>query len=81
MHTGTSILQIRNRRVGELVAWAAALRQSAKTDAALEHERERLEAGLPLVERLRPSQARFAARPSTALEADEALHDELSGEP
>jgi antitoxin VapB len=78
------ILQIRNRRVSELATRVAFLRQSTKTDAvlaALEHELDRLEAGMSLAERLKPLQARFAARPPTGLKADKAFYDDLSGDP
>ena len=83
MTTGGAILQIRNRRVSELAARLAAIRHSTKTEAvrvALEHELERAEAGMTLAERLKPLQARFAARPSTGLKADKAFFDDLSGD-
>ena len=81
MTSEAPILQIRNRRVSELAARLAAIRQSTKTEAvltALEHELERLEAGKSLAERLKPLQARFAALPPTGLKADKAFYDDLS---
>jgi antitoxin VapB len=49
---------------------------------AVEHEYERERARVPLIERLRPIQQRFAAisRPGGA-PADKAFFDTLSGEP
>jgi len=84
MAADPAILQIRNRRVRELVTRVAALRQTSKTDAvrlALQHELERLEADMSLAERLKPLQARFAAKASTGLKADKAFYEDLSGDP
>jgi antitoxin VapB len=84
MATDTAILQIRNRRVSDLARRLASLRQSTKTEAvriALEHELERLEARKSLAEKLRPLQARFAARAPTGLQADKEFFDDLSGDP
>jgi len=39
-----------------------------------------LEAGKTLAERLKPLQARFAARPLTGLKADKAFYDDLSSD-
>jgi antitoxin VapB len=81
MTSGSPILQIRNRRVSELAARLAAMKQSTKTEAvltALEHDLERMEAGKSLAQRLKPLQAQFAALPPTELKADKAFYDDLS---
>jgi len=46
-----------------------------------EAELHRLDAAVPLRERLRPLQDRVLSRPATGLEADKAFYDELSGDP
>jgi len=59
-------------------------RRSGLTDAvkrALENELRRLDAALPLRDRLRPIQNRVLARPPTGQEADKAFYDALSGDP
>ena len=83
MKSGAAILQIRSTRVRELATRLAAIRRSTKTEAvltALEHELERVEASKTLAERLKPIQARVAARPLTGLKADKAFYDDLSGD-
>ncbi len=76
-------LNIRNEDVNRLAETLAERLRVTKTDAvrhALESEIRRLDAAVPLRERLRPLQARIAARPATGLEADKAFYDSLSGE-
>jgi antitoxin VapB len=49
---------------------------------AVEHEYEREQAAIPLIERLKPIQDRFAALAKAGgLPADKAFFDELSGDP
>jgi antitoxin VapB len=77
-------LNIRSDEVNRLAEELAARKRLNKTEAvklALENELRRLDAAVPLRERLRPLQARVLARPDTGLEADKAFYDELSGEP
>jgi hypothetical protein len=55
-----------------------------KTEAvkmALRNELDRLNAVLPLRERLRVLQERVMARPATGLQADKTFYDALSGDP
>ena len=83
MKTVSSMLQIRNRRVVELVAKLAAVCHSTKTDAvltALENELARIEREKSLAERIKPIQERIAAVPLTGLEADKDFFDDLSGD-
>ena len=47
---------------------------------ACEHEIERERRKVPLWERLQPLQDKVAAAPDTALKADKAFFDELSGD-
>ena len=80
---GAHLLQIRNRRVGELAAKLASIRRTTKTEAvlrALENEIARAERAIPLADRLKPIQERIARRPATGLEADKAFFDDLSGQ-
>lgn len=77
-------LNIRNEAVNRLADTLAARQRVSKTDAvkmALENELRRLDAAVPLRDRLRPLQERVLCRPATGLEADKAFYDELSGEP
>ena len=77
-------LNIRSETVNQLAAKLAARARMNKTDAvriALENELQRLDAAVPLRERLRPLQKRVLSRPATGLEADKAFYDELSGDP
>ena len=77
-------LNIRSEEVNRLAETLAARKHINKTDAvkqALKNELRRLDQALPLRERLRPLQDRVMARPATALEADKAFYDDLSGEP
>ena len=83
MKTVSSMLQIRNRRVVELVAKLTAVCHSTKTDAvltALENELARIELEKSLAERIKPIQERIAAVPLTGLEADKDFFDDLSGD-
>ena len=48
---------------------------------ALENELQRRNGRPSLIERLKPIQDAFAARPATGLKADKAFFDELNGEP
>lgn len=76
-------LNIGNEAVNRLADMLAARRRVAKTDAvkmALENELRRLDAAVPLRDRLRPLQERVLRRPATWLAADKAFYDELSGE-
>ena len=76
-------LNIRNEDVNRLAETLASRLRVTKTDAvkhALENEIRRLDAAVPLRERLRPLQARIAARPATGLEADKAFYDSLSSD-
>jgi len=80
---GIMPLNIRSEEVNRLAEKLAARTHTNKTEAvklALENELRRLEAAVPLRERLRPLQDRILARPATGLEADKAFDDELSGE-
>jgi len=75
-------LNIRSETVNQLAEKLAARARMNKTDAvrmALENELQRLDAAVPLRERLRPLQERVLSRPATGLEADKAFYDELSG--
>lgn len=77
-------LNIRSDAVNALAETLVVRTHLTKTDAvkqALENELCRLDAALPLRERLRPIQQRIKARPATGQEADKAFHDTLSGEP
>ncbi len=76
-------LNIRSEEVNRLAETLAARRHTNKTAAvklALENELRRIDAALPLRERLRPIQDRVLARPATGLAADKAFYDALSGE-
>ena len=71
---------MRSEEVNVLAERVAARTHLSKTEAvrrALESELRRLDAELPLRERLRPIQARVAARPPTGLAADRAFYDDL----
>jgi len=75
-------LNIRSEEVNQLAEKLAARKHMSKTEAvksALENELRRLDAALPLRERLRPLQDRVLARPATGQEADKAFYDDLSG--
>ena len=77
-------LNVRSEAVNQLAERLAARMHVNKTDAvrtALENELHRLDAAVPLRDRLRPLQQRVLSRPPTGLEADKAFYDELSGEP
>lgn len=76
-------LNIRSEQVNQLAETLAERTQLSKTDAvktALENELRRLDAKMPLRERLRPLQARVLARPATGHEADKTFYDELGGQ-
>ncbi|MEO8714391.1 MAG: type II toxin-antitoxin system VapB family antitoxin [Acetobacteraceae bacterium] len=76
-------LNIRSDEVNRLAETLAARKRLSKTDAvklALENELRRIEAAVPLKERLRPLRDRVLARPATGLAADKAFYDELSDE-
>jgi antitoxin VapB len=78
------MLQIRNRRIDELVNRLATLRRVSKTEIvldALEREWARVENETSLEERLRPLQDFVASHPKTGLVADKAFFDKLSGDP
>ena len=78
------MLQIRNRRVDELVNRLASLRGGSKTEIvldALEREWARVGQDSALEERLRPLQDFVASHAKTGLDADKAFFDELSGDP
>jgi antitoxin VapB len=63
------------------VATRVRLNKTEAVKQALEHELQRLDAQMPLRERLKPLQDRVLARPPTGQDADKAFYDELSGEP
>jgi len=76
-------LNIRSETVNQLAEKLAARARMNKTEAvrmALENELHRLDAAVPLRERLRPLQDRVLSRPATGLEADKAFYDQLSGD-
>lgn len=76
-------LNIRSEAVNELAEKLAVRQRVSKTDAvriALENELRRLDAALPLRERLRPLQKRVLSRPETGLEADKAFYDAINEE-
>ena len=76
-------LNIRDETVNQLAERLAARQRLSKTGAvkqALQNELRRLDAILPLRERLRPLQDRVLARPATGMEADKAFYDALSDE-
>jgi len=76
-------LNIRSETVNQLAEKLAARARMNKTDAvrmALENELQRLDAAVPLRERLRPMTERVLRRPATGLEADKAFYDQLSGD-
>ena len=78
--SGFFMLQIRNRRVDDLVSRLAALRGRTKTEivlAALERELALAEQETALEGRLRPLQEFFASHPKTGLAADKAFFDDL----
>ena len=69
--------------VGKLAHRLAELTHVGPAEAirtALENELARVDDTLPLIERLKPLQARVASRPSTGLEADKAFYDSLYDE-
>ena len=71
-------LNIRSEDVNLLAERLAARKRVNKTEAvrlALENELRRLDAAIPLRERLRPLQDRVLARPATGLQADKAFYD------
>jgi antitoxin VapB len=77
-------LNIRNEAVNQLADKLAARTRTSKTEAvklALENELRRLDAAVPLLERIRPIQERIRSWPATGLKADKAFYDELSGDP
>ena len=76
-------LNIRSEDVNQLAEKLATRTKANKTEAvkrALENELQRLDAAVPLRERLRPLQNRILARPETGLTADKAFYDALSGD-
>lgn len=76
-------LNIRSDEVNRLAETLARRTRQTKTEAvkrALQNEITRLDRETPLIERLKPLQARVAARPATGLEADKAFYDSLNDE-
>jgi antitoxin VapB len=76
-------LNIRNDDVNRLAEKLARRTRVSKTEAvrtALLNELHRLDAALPLRDRLRPLQERVNARPATGLEADKAFYDVINGQ-
>lgn len=76
-------LNVRSEEVNRLAELLAVRKRVTKTEAvmlALENELRRMDAAIPLRERLRPLQQRVLSRPATGLDADKAFYDELSGE-
>jgi antitoxin VapB len=81
LHRTPHPLNIRDETVNRLAERLAARQHLAKTGAvkqALQNELRRLDATLPLRERLRPLQERVLARPATGQQADKAFYDALS---
>lgn len=75
-------LNIRNEEVNRLAEALAGRTRTNKTDAvkrALENELRRLDAAVPLRERLRPIQKRMLDRPATGRKVNKAFYDALSG--
>ena len=76
-------LNIRSEEVNRLAGQLADRTRTNKTEAvkrALENELRRLDAPLPLAERLRLLQDRVLARPATGFDADKNFYDDLSGD-
>jgi antitoxin VapB len=76
-------LNIRSEEVNELADRLAALRRVSKTEAvrqALKEAVKRENDNVPCMERVRIIQERFAAYPSTGLEADKTFFDSLNDE-
>ena len=76
-------LNVRSEEVNRPAERLAVRKHVTKTEAvklALENELRRMDAAIPLRERLRPLQQRVLSRPATGLDADKAFYDELSGE-
>ena len=76
-------LNIRNEAVNQLAEALAARTRLSKTEAvklALENELRRLDAALPLRERLRPLQDWILARAAAGLEAGKTFYDKISGD-
>jgi antitoxin VapB len=76
-------LNIRSEEVNRLAGQLADRTRTNKTEAvkrALENELRRLDALLPLAERLRLLQDRVLARPATGVDADKNFYDDLSGD-
>jgi antitoxin VapB len=76
-------LHIRDPETDRLVRRLAERKGIPLTEAvklAVSNELQRDDARLDLRDRLRPIQARIAARPATGLEADKDFYDELSGD-
>jgi antitoxin VapB len=76
---------VRDRATDAAVRRLAKLKRKTLTQTireAVEHEYQRAQSAVPLMERLRPIQEEFAnlARPG-GLPADKAFFDELSGDP
>jgi len=76
---------VKDRATDEAVRRLARLKGTTLTEAireAVEHEYERERARIPLQDRIRKLQDRFAAlRQPGGLAADKAFYDDLSGEP
>jgi antitoxin VapB len=76
---------VRDQATDAAVRRLATLKGKTLTETireAVEHEYQRTCAGIPLVERLKPIQERFAAlKKPGGLPADKAFFDELSGDP
>ena len=76
-------LNIRSEVVNQLaeaLAARLAINKTAAVELALRNELQRLDAAMPLRERLRSIQDRVLVRPATGLQAGEAFFDELSGD-
>jgi antitoxin VapB len=77
-------LHIRDQATDAAVRRLAKLKGKSLTATiheAVEHEYERTRVAIPLIERLRPIQERFAAlKKPGGLPADKAFFDELSGD-
>jgi antitoxin VapB len=74
-------LNIRSEEVNQLaerLAVRTRLNKTAAVKRALENELRRLDAAIPLRERIRSIQQRIQKRPATGLAADKTFYDELS---
>jgi antitoxin component of MazEF toxin-antitoxin module len=67
--------------LAENLAGRMRLEKGEAVKRALRNEIDRIDANLPLRERLRPLQDRVLSRPATGMQADKSFFDALSGDP